>query len=90
MAEVERAWFRRRVAGQGARYLYSSEADPDGDFDHVDTSDAEQDFAIYLREIELARQAAAGRELDKAFLHLHRNAQISVRWAHVHMIEEYA
>jgi hypothetical protein len=35
MAEVERAWFRRRVGGEDADYLFSSEAAPDGEFDHV-------------------------------------------------------
>jgi len=90
MAEVERGWFRRRVAGEDAAYLYSSEADPDGEFDHVDTADAEQDFATYLREIDLARQAAAGRELDETFFHPRRRARLSVRWVYVHMLEEYA
>jgi hypothetical protein len=63
------AWFRRRVAGEDAGFLYSSEADPDGEFDHIETADAEQDFATYLREIDLARQAAARRELDETFFH---------------------
>jgi uncharacterized damage-inducible protein DinB len=90
MAEVERGWFRRRIAGEHAGYLYSSEDDPDGEFDHVDSADAEQDIATYLAEIELARQAAAGRDLDETFFHSHRNAQMSVRWVYVHMIEEYA
>jgi len=90
MAEVERGWFRRRVAGEDVGFLYSSEADPDGEFDHVDTADAEQDFAAYLREIDLARQAAAGRELDETFFHSRRRAQMSVRWVYLHMIEEYA
>ena len=89
-AEVERGWFRRRVAGRDAGFLSSSEADPDGEFDHVEAADAEQDFATYLREIDLARQAAAGWELDETFFHSHRNAQMSVRWVYVHMIEEYA
>ncbi len=69
----------RRIAGQDADYLYSSEADPDGEFDHADTADAEHDFAAYRREIKLARQAAAGRDLDATFFHSHRNAQMSVR-----------
>ena len=90
MAEVERGWFRRRVAGEDAGFLYSSEADPDGEFDHVDTTGAEQDIATYRREIDLARQAAAGRELDETFFHSHCRAQMSVRWVFVHMIEEYA
>ncbi len=90
MAEVERAWFRRRVAGQDVPYLYSSEADPDGEFDHVDTADAEQDLAAYQREIELARAAAADHELDETFFHTHRDTRMSVRWVYVHMVEEYA
>jgi uncharacterized damage-inducible protein DinB len=90
MAEVERAWFRRRIAGEDVGYLYSSEADPDGEFDHVGTADAEHDFAVYRREVPLARQAAAGRDLDATFFHSHRNAQMSVRWVYLHMIEEYA
>jgi uncharacterized damage-inducible protein DinB len=90
MAEVERGWFRRRIAGEDVGFLFSSEADPDGEFDHVDAADAEQDYATYLREIHLARQAVTGRGLDDTFFHSHRNAQLSVRWVYVHMIEEYA
>src|SRR5262249_12091127 len=90
MAEVERGWFRRRVAGEDVGFLYSSGADPDGEFDHVDIADAEQDFAAYLREIDLARQAAAGRELDETSFHSRRRTQMSGRWVYLHMIEEYA
>jgi uncharacterized damage-inducible protein DinB len=90
MAEVERGWFRRRVNGEEVGFLFSSEADPDGEFDHVEDADAERDFAAYLAEIEAARQAAAGHDLDEVFYHAHRKADMSVRWAYVHMIEEYA
>ena len=90
MTEVERGWFRRRIAEEDVDYQYSSESDPDGEFDHVDSGDAEHELAAYLREIELARRAVAGRDLDDTFFHSHRDAQISVRWVYVHMIEEYA
>jgi hypothetical protein len=90
MTEVERGWFRRRIAEEDVGFPYSSEADPDGEFIHVDTADPEQDYAAYLREIELARQAVAGRGLDETFYHTHRAAEMSVRWVYVHMIEEYA
>jgi uncharacterized damage-inducible protein DinB len=90
MAEVERGWFRRRVAGEDVEFLYSSEADPDGEFDHVDQADAAQDLETYQREIGLASAAVAGRELDETFFHTRRNAQMSVRWVYVHMVEEYA
>ncbi|GAA1878440.1 hypothetical protein GCM10009753_01970 [Streptantibioticus ferralitis] len=33
LADVERRWFRRVLAGQDAPPLFSSAADPDGDFD---------------------------------------------------------
>lgn len=42
---------------------------PDGEFDHVDAADAEQDYATYLREFDLACQAAAGRDLDEMFFY---------------------
>ena len=90
MTDVERGWFRRRIAGEDVGFLYSSEADPDGEFDNVGGADAEQDFAAYLREVELARQAAAGRELDGTFFHERRKVVMSVRWVYLHMIEEYA
>lgn len=90
MAEVERAWFRRRVGGEDVESLYCSEADPDGDFDHVDAADAEQDFATFMQEIELARAATRGREFDETFFHPRRNVEMDVRWVYVHMIEEYA
>ena len=90
MTDVERGWFRRRIAGEDVGFLYSSEAEPDGEFDNVASADAEQDFAVYLREVELARQAAAGRELDATFYHTRHKAEMSVRWVYLHMIEEYA
>jgi uncharacterized damage-inducible protein DinB len=90
MTDVERAWFRRRVAGEDIAFLYFSEADPDGEFDNVEDADAEQDFAAYLAEAELARRAAAGRDLDETFHHARLDVEMSVRWVYLHMIEEYA
>ena len=78
MTDVERGWFRRRIAGEDVGFLYSSEADP------------ERDFAAYLEEVELARRAAAGRELDGTFYHERLEVVMSVRWVYLHMIEEYA
>ena len=90
MTEVERGWFRRRIAGEDVSFQYSSESDPDGEFNHVDSADVEQDLAAYVREIDLARKAVADRGLDETFYHSHRDAQVTVRWAYVHMVEEYA
>ena len=90
MAEVERSWFRRRIAGEDVPYLYSSESDPDGEFDHVDEADPEQDLATFQAELELVRAAVHDHPLDETFFHTHRGVDLSVRWVYVHMVEEYA
>lgn len=90
LAEVESSWFRRRFAGEDFPFLYSGEENPDGEFDDVDTADAEQDYATYLREVELARAAAAGHSLDETFFHQRLQVEMDLRWVYVHLIEEYA
>lgn len=90
MAEVERSWFRRRVAGQNIQFLYCSETRPDGDFVDIETADPETDFSTFTREIELAREATSGRSLDETFFHPRRQVTMDLRWVYIHMIEEYA
>ncbi len=90
LAEVERAWFRRRFAGQDVPMLYCIDPTADTDFDEVDTADAERDLAVYRAEIGQARAAVAGRSLEEMFFHSHRQAEMSLRWVYLHMIEEYA
>jgi uncharacterized damage-inducible protein DinB len=91
MAEVERAWFRRRFAGETLDFLYCDiETNPDGDLNDVDDADATADFDTYTREVELARAAAAGHSLEETFYHTHRKVEMNLRWVYLHMIEEYA
>ena len=94
MAEVERSWFRRRFAGQSQLpCLYCSDEFPDGEFDLAESSGAEADFATFVAECDLARQATAGRSLDETFLGRRvgtTTPAFDLRWAYVHMIEEYA
>jgi hypothetical protein len=91
MAEVERVWYRRRFAGEQVDFLYvDPQHNPDGEFDDVDGADAEADFGTFHTEVELARAAAAGHSLEETFHYPPREADISLRWVHLHMIEEYA
>jgi uncharacterized damage-inducible protein DinB len=90
MAEVERAWFRSRFAGEPVDALYGTGANPDADLDDVVAATAEADFAAFTSEVELARAAAAGHSLDETFRHPRTQAEMSLRWVYVHMIEEYA
>lgn len=91
MAEVERAWFRRRFAGEPVDFLYCNvDTNPDGDLADVDTADAKADFDTFTREIELARVAAAGHSLEETFYNSYRRVEMNLRWVYLHMIEEYA
>jgi uncharacterized damage-inducible protein DinB len=90
MAEVERVWFRTRIAGEGVGPIYCSEARPDGDFEDVDAADAEADFATYQREVDAARAVLAARSFDDTFTLTRPEATIDVRAVVLHMIEEYA
>jgi Protein of unknown function (DUF664) len=90
MAEVERAWFRRRLAGNPEMpYLYCPEPHRDGDFDFTDPTAAEADFQAFTEECKLADAAAEGRSLDDTFVG-GRGETLDLRWIYIHMIEEYA
>jgi uncharacterized damage-inducible protein DinB len=91
MTEVERWWFRMHVNGEKLSFPY----DPDGvgrDFDDVDTADAAANLETYLEEIDAARAAVAGKELDLVVPSRgdHPERTRDVRWIFLHMIEEYA
>jgi uncharacterized damage-inducible protein DinB len=91
MADVERAWFRIRFAGEPLGPLYyNAETNPDGDFDDVDPAHAERDFETFAQEVASARAAAARRSLEETFYHAYRKGDVSLRWIYLHMIEEYA
>ena len=90
MAEVERVWFRARVAGEDLGPIFCSDTGPDGDFDDVDGADAEADFATYQREVDAARAVLAARDFDDTFALTRPEATIDVRALVLHMIEEYA
>ncbi|NUP26639.1 MAG: DinB family protein [Nocardia sp.] len=89
LAEVERGWLRMTAAGEQLDHLYCSAADPDGDFDNVDSADPAVDFAEYHREIRLADAAVAALALDHRCRHPN-GTEYSLRWVYLHLIEEYA
>ncbi|MFC4587893.1 DinB family protein [Sphaerisporangium corydalis] len=90
MTEVERSWFKNRFAGEPDTPYYYSDDNLDGDFDDVDTADAEACLAAFTREVETVREVAASRSLDETFMDPFRKVEMSLRWIYVHMIEEYA
>jgi hypothetical protein len=91
MTEVERWWFRMHVGGEDLAFPY----DPDStglDFTEVDGADAADNLEAYRAEIEAARAATTGKDLDLVVPSRgdHPERTRDVRWIYLHMIEEYA
>ncbi len=94
MADVERSWFRRVMAGQDAPYRFSSAGDRDGDFDGAvaDPQVVAQAWAAWREEIAFADQFVA-QAPDLGLVSQVADPDrggMSLRWVLTHMIEEYA
>ncbi|MEV0450502.1 DinB family protein [Streptomyces sp. NPDC050600] len=91
MAEVERGWFRRVLAGEKEAGRIYTHQDHDADL-HVRAEDTwEEAYATWQGEIAVARANAAGRDLDDVGSGTHRTGRtFNLRWIYLHMIEEYA
>jgi uncharacterized damage-inducible protein DinB len=91
MAEVERNWFRRVLAGEQAPPIYDPQADPDapdGGFDLAAGATLRDALATWHEEIAHARENCADRTLADTGRFMEQD--VSLRWIYVHMIEEYA
>ncbi|MEU9336301.1 DinB family protein [Streptomyces sp. NPDC048290] len=92
MADVERGWYRRVLAGEDVPPIHYTEDDLDGDFRTGPSDTWQEAYATWQREIEVARRHAAGFALDdlaRGEHHRHKEP-FNLRWIHTHMIEEYA
>lgn len=89
MAEVERGWFRRTIAGEHAPHIYGSEGDDDADFTQLDSVSVEQAFTTWREECDRSRQITEARDLDDIGTQ-QTGRQVSLRWVLVHMVEEYS
>jgi uncharacterized damage-inducible protein DinB len=94
MADVERRWFRRVLAGQDATRRFSSRDDPDGAFEGArpDPAVVEEAWQAWRSEVAFAEEftAVAGSldmvgQVPDAW-----RGPVSLRWVLTHMIEEYA
>ncbi|OAN36918.1 DinB family protein [Mycolicibacterium iranicum] len=91
LAEVERNWFRRVLAGEAAPPIYDPSADTQGHDGGLELTDGVR-FAdavdVWQREVEEARAICAPRSLDDVSPFM--GTVVSLRWIYIHMIGEYA
>ena len=85
-------WFRRVMAGHDAPARFSSDQNPDGDFDGAVANPAVITAAwqAWREEVAFADSyVAAASDLDITGKDAWRGT-VSLRWVLIHMIEEYA
>ena len=91
MAEVERNWFRRVLAGEEAPPIHDPAADPagpDGGFDLADDATWETARRTWEAEVAAARANCAARGLDDTSPFM--GGEVTLRWICNHVIAEYA
>jgi hypothetical protein len=89
LAEVERSWFRRVMAGQDAPRIFSSDSDRDGDWNGAlpDPELVAEAWKVWRAECAFTDRFVAGAP-DLGVTD--PNCQVSLREVLVHMVEEYA
>ena len=92
LADVERGWFQRGIAGRDAPPLFYGDAHPDGDddgdFNAPPGATLADALGAYWGEIAESRAILAAASLDQ--IDTREGRPYSVRWILAHMIEEYA
>ena len=91
MAEVERNWFRRVLAGEPVPPIYDPQADPagpDGGFDLAEGTSLNDALQTWRDEVDRSREHCASRDLGDTGRFM--DQEVSLRWIYVHLIEEYS
>ena len=91
---MERGWFRRVMAGEDAPSHFSSETDPDGDFNGAvpDEAVVAEAWDTWRAEVAFSEHFVADApDLDiTGKIPDAWRGPMSLRWVLIHMIEEYA
>jgi uncharacterized damage-inducible protein DinB len=90
MAEVERSWFRRVVAGEDVPLVWSADGDVQAAFD-VSGASVPEAWAAWEAEIEHARRIErAAPSLEVTGVDRRSGEEYALRRVLVHVVQEYA
>jgi hypothetical protein len=90
LAEVERTWFRKVIAGEDIPNVWSADNDYQVAYDPTGSTRAEA-FAAWQAEVEHARRIEREAEsLDVTAPNRRHGGVVSLRWVLLHLIHEYA
>ena len=87
---TERYFFEECLEGEALEPLYTSLADPDGDFNDLDSLPAVQVVRRFLDQCERSRVIAAAHSLDDVAYSDVFHSDVSFRFIAVHLVDEYA
>jgi uncharacterized damage-inducible protein DinB len=92
MADVERNWFRRTMAGEVVPWLYWSETEPDVDWNGAvaDPEVVDRAWRDWRGEVGFAEQFVTDSATLDRLGTMWNGKPVSLRRIMVHMIEEYA
>ncbi len=90
LTEVERNWFAVHLDGQRGVEVYNDEADPDGDFDTLDSAPVADVWAAYDATVVESRRIVSTFADPGDLTRGTRGRPRSLRWIMIHLIEEYA
>jgi len=88
LADVERGWAKRGIAGMDVPSLFSSDDDVDGDFHPSPEATMADALAVFQSEAEDADEIYRRAGLDD--IERSERGFYSVRWILIHLIEEFA
>ena len=89
---VELYWCQEVVAQRGSDeigYPFGS-ADNDADFFEVHSHSGDEVFTIYSEAVKTGRESLARVDFDELRFSAAFNRELSIRFIHAHMLEEYA
>lgn len=92
LADVERHWFRRVLAGEGTRHIFRTEDDRDAAFEGAvgDAAAVEAAWTAWRGEVAFAERFVEGAPSLDVSGEMADGKRITLREVLVHMLEEYA
>jgi hypothetical protein len=92
LTEVEYGWFHINFAGLEYNEGRYSDANPNGDFEILESDTVESLLEGYIKACENSRQVCVGKGLDELGTEPRPrdDAKPSLRWIYLHMIDETA
>lgn len=88
LADVERRWFRRDMAGHTVDLHFSTKEHPDAAFD--DAVPGAEAWRLWQEEVDFADRFVAEAPTLEVTGTDHWRGTITLRWVMVHLVEEYA